>query len=309
MTEMHLLAAGAAFVDRSGAIVAADPGFVESLGLAGDDPTGSLRARVGDVPELRALLAGDGEEKVVRVPVRDGVTVELERIPSGPGALLVVRTPRVDEWLEQAMRSSGLVRLASGVAHDIKNPLNAMSLQVALLGEKLAQSPEASAAAAAHLRAVRDQIARVNEVLRRFVDVADPGAPLGYTDVGALLADIASLFAHEGRRRRMTLSVDAQAGTVRSSSDPARAGRLLLGLFARALAETPDGGRLVGRADARGKSAIVELEHTPGDPDPDLRYYSEVARAAAKGLGGGFTLDRRPDLVKLSLALPRIERE
>jgi signal transduction histidine kinase len=305
---MHLLAAGAAFVDRSGALVAVDPGFVEALGLAGDDPTGSLRARAGDVPELRALLAGDGEA-VAHVPVRGGASVELERIPSGPGALLLVRTPRADEWLEQAMRSLGLVRLASGVAHDIKNPLNAMSLQIALLGEKLATSPEASTAAAAHLRAVRDQIARVNEVLRRFLDVADPGAPLGYTDVGAFLADIGSLFAHEGRRRRMTLSIDAQPGTVRSSSDPARSGRLLLGLFACALAETPDGGRLVGRADVNGRSAIVDIEHTPGDPDPDLRYYSEVARAAAEGLGGTFTEDRKPEVVKLSLALPRIERE
>jgi signal transduction histidine kinase len=305
---MHLLAAGAAFVDRSGAIVAADPGFVESLGLAGDDPTGSLQARAGDLPALRALLAGDGAA-VARIPMRDGCDVDVERIPSGSGALLVVRTPRADEWLEQAMRSLGLVRLASGVAHDIKNPLNAMSLQIALLGEKLAPSPEASAAAAAHLRAVRDQIGRVNEVLRRFLDVADPGAPLGYTDIGALLSDIGNLFAHEGRRRRLTLSIDAQPGTVRSSSDPARAGRLLLGLFARALAETPDGGRLAARAGEKGRTAIVAIEHTPGDPDPDLRYYSEVARAAAAELGGEFSQERRADAVKLSLALPGNERE
>lgn len=305
---MHLLAAGAAFVDRSGAVVAADAGFVESLGLARDDPSGSLRARAEGVPALRSLLAGEGEH-VVQIPNGDGAAVELERIPSGPGALILVRPPHAGEWLEQAMRSAGLARLASGVAHDIKNPLNAMSLQVALLGEKLAPSPEASGAAAAHLRAVRDQITRVNEVLRRFVDVAEPSAPLGYTDVGALLADIGTLFAHEGRRRRMTLAIDAAAGTVRSSADPARAGRLVLGLFARALAETPDGGRLAARATVAPGSAVVAIEHTPGDPDPDLRYYSGVASAAAQALGGQFSQERKNDGVRLSLALPRIERE
>jgi signal transduction histidine kinase len=307
MDGMHLLAAGAAFVDRSGAVVAADAGFVEALGLAGDDPSGSLRARAESLPALRALLAGEGEH-VVRIP-DDDTGVELERISSGPGALLLVRPSRAGEWLEQSMRSVGLARLASGVAHDIKNPLNAMSLQVALLGEKLAPTPEASGAAATHLRAVRDQIGRVNEVLRRFVDVADPGAPLGYTDVGALLADIGSLFAHEGRRRRLTLAIDAQPGTVRSSAEPARAGRLILGLFARALAETPDGGRLAARATLAPASAVVAMEHTPGDPDPDLRYYSEVASAAAHALGGEFSQERRNDGVRLSLALPRVERE
>jgi signal transduction histidine kinase len=305
---MYLFAAGAAFVDPSGAVVAADPGFLDCLGLPRDDPSGSLRARAADVPALRALLAGEGDG-VARVDGLEGVSLELERIPSGPGALLVLRTPRASEWLEQAMRAVGLARLASGVAHDIKNPLNAMSLQVALLGEKLAPSAEASAAAASHLRAVRDQIARVNEVLRRFLDVADPGAPLGYTDLGALLADIGSLFGHEGRRRRMTLSIDAQPGSIRSPSDPARVGRLLLGLFARALGETPDGGRLAARAEASVRGAVVAIEHTPGDPDPDLRYYSDVARAAARALGGEFTQERRSDGVRLSLVLPRIERE
>lgn len=305
---MYLFAAGAAFVDATGAVVAADPGFLDCLGLPREDPSASLRARAADVPALRALLAGEGDG-VAHIPGRDGATIDVERIPSGPGALLVLRTPRASEWVEQAMRSLGLARLASGVAHDIKNPLNAMSLQVALLGEKLAPSAEASEAAATHLRAVRDQIARVNEVLRRFLDVADPGAPLGYTDLGALLADMGSLFGHEGRRRRLTLSIDAQPGSVRSSADPARAGRLLLGLFARALGETPDGGRLAARAEVSGRTALVAIEHTPGDPDLDLRYYSEVARAAARSLGGDFSQERRSDGVRLSLVLPRIERE
>jgi signal transduction histidine kinase len=305
---MYLFAAGAAFVDAAGTVLAADPGFLEGLGLPREDPGGSLRARAADVPALRALLAGEGDE-IASIPGHGGASVEVERIPSGPGALLVLRTPRASEWLEQAMRSAGLARLASGVAHDIKNPLNAMSLQVALLGEKLAPLAEASEAAASHLRAVRDQIARVNEVLRRFLDVAEPGAPLGYTDLGALLADIGSLFAHEGRRRRMTLSIDAQPGNVRSSSDPARSGRLLLGLFARALGETPDGGRLAARAEASGRKALVAIEHTPGDPDPDLRYYSDVAVEAARALGGEFSQERRNDAVRLSLVLPRIERE
>jgi signal transduction histidine kinase len=305
---MYLFASGAAFVDRSGVVLAADPGFVARLGLRADDPASALRARAEASPELRALLAGEGPP-TANVPGADGASLELERIPAGAGALLVVRRARDGEWLEHSMRSLGLGRLVGGVAHDIKNPLNAMALQIALLGEKLATSEDASAAAASHLGALRDQIARVNEVLRRFLDVAEPGAPMGYTDLGALLSDVATLFGHEGRRRRITLMVDSPPGVVRTSADPVRVGRLVLGLFARALAETPDGGRLAARAEVRNGVATIGIEHVAGDPDPDLGYYTDVAAAAATALGGRFAQERRAGAVHVSLTLPRNERE
>jgi signal transduction histidine kinase len=301
---MQPFASGAAFVDRSGAVVAADAGFLSRLGLPGDDPTGALRARAETVPALRALLLGEGPP-AVRIEGADGTDVEVERVPSGSGVLLLLRPAQADEWLEHAMRSHGLGRLAGGVVHDIKNPLNAMALQVAILGEKLSASHDAGSAVAGHLGALRDQIGRVNEILRRFLDVADPGAPLGYTDVGGLLADAASLFTHEARRRRIALSVEAQPGVVRTSCEPGRVGRLVLGLFARALAETPEEGRLVARAEARDGRAVLTIEHGAGDRDPALGYYTEVAAAAAKALGGAFVQERRDAAEQLSLTLPR----
>jgi hypothetical protein len=81
-----------------------------------------------------------------------------------------------------------------------------------------------------------------------------------------------------------------------------------MGLFARALAEVPDGGRFVARVEAAGKAAVMSVEHTPGVPDPDLIHYTEAARAAAKGLGGEFAQERKSDGVRLSLALPKVER-
>lgn len=304
---MPLLATGAAFVDRAGALVAADAGFLARLGLAPEDPTAALRARAEASPELRTLLAGEGPA-TAHVPGAQGV-VELERIPSGAGALLVARSASSGEWLEHVMRSHGLGRVAGGVAHDIKNPLNTMSLQLALLGEKLSASPDATAAAGNHLTTLRDQIGKVNEILRRFVEVAEPSAPLGYTDLGALLADTGSLLAHDARRRRIELVVEAQPAVARTSCDPSRVGRVVLGLFARSLAETPDGGRLAARATIRGATATISIDHVAGDPDPDLGYYDDVIAAAAKALGGEFAQERRDGVERLSLALPRNEHE
>ncbi len=304
---MHPFAGGAAFVDRTGAVVAADAAFLERLGLRADNPTARLRERAEAVPELRTLLSGGGPARV-RIAGAGGAVVDVERVPSDSGVLLVVREVRAQEWLEHSMRSHALTRLAAGVAHDIKNPLNAMSLQIALLAEKLS-SAEASAASSGHLGALREQIGRVNEVVRRFLDVTDPTAPLGYTDLGLLLGDAASLFVHDARRRQIEVVLDGQTGAVRTRCDPARVGRLIVGLLARALAETPDGGRLAGHAELLGLDAVVAIEHTAGDPDPDLGYYTEVAAAAADALGGRFSLERGDATERLMLTLPRNDRE
>ncbi|HUL60086.1 MAG TPA: histidine kinase dimerization/phospho-acceptor domain-containing protein [Anaeromyxobacteraceae bacterium] len=293
---------GAAFLDPAGAVVAADPAFAALLGLAPGDPTAALRARAGDAPALRALLAGDGAPAVV-VPGPAG-EVEVERVPAGAGALLLARPLRAAEWLEHAMRSQGLARLAAGLAHDVKNPLNAMALQLALLAEKLSGAGDAAAAAAPHLAALRDQIGKVNAVVRRFLDVADPSAPLGDTDAGTLLADTAGLLAHEARRRSIALAVDAPRGAVRTRCDPARLGRLVLGLLTRALAETPDGGRVAAHAAGDGQGVQVGIAHAAGAPDPETGYYSEVATAAARALGGSLSVAREGGEERILLRLP-----
>jgi signal transduction histidine kinase len=305
---MTLVAAGAAFVDRSGAVLAADRGFLDRLGAADGDVEAALRAHAASSPELRALLAGDGPG-VASVPGPDG-PVQVERVPATGGALLVVRAPLDDDRPEHALRSQVMGRIIAGVAHDIKNPLNAMSLQLALLGDKLEGAGAASEAAAVHLGALRDQIGRVNEVLRRLADATDPTAPLGYIDLGALLADVANLFAYDARRRRIDLGVEAHPGSVRTRRDPARVARLVVSLCGRALALTPDGGRFAVRAEVREGEATVVLDHTTGAPADDLGYDNEVLIAGAAALGGRFERMRVEERTeRLILVVPRNDRE
>jgi signal transduction histidine kinase len=305
---MTLVAAGAAFVDRSGAVLAADRGFLARLGAADGDVDAVLRAHAASSPELRALLDGDGPG-VASVPAPDGA-VQVERVPASGGWLLVVRDPRGDDRSEHALRSQVLGRVVAGVAHDIKNPLNAMSLQLALLGDKLEAAGVATQTAGVHLAALRDQIGRVNEVLRRLSEATEPTAPLGYVDLGVLLADAAALFAYEARRRRIDVAVDAHVGAVRTRRDPARVARLVLCLCGRALGLTPDGGRIAGRAEASGGEAAIVLDHAIGDPGDDLGYETEVLAAGAAALGGRLERTRTGERAqRLTLVVPRNDRE
>lgn len=305
---MPLHVNGAAYVDPTGTVLAADAGFVARLGIDGD-PSEAVRAMARSSPEIRALLAGDGPP-LVCVAGADGATLELERVPGSAGALLVVREASAGEWGEHALRSQGLGRLVAGITHDIRNPLNAMSLQLALLSEKLSGGGDASAASASHLAALRGQIARVNEVLRRVQEVMEPSAPLGYTDLGALARDVAALLGHDARRRGIEVSVAATEGAVRTRSDPARVARIVLALCSTALARTPSGGRFAVSAEARGTEAALVVEHTAGDPGHGIGYDTEVLAAGATALGG--RLDRERDergSERRTLLVPRNDRE
>jgi signal transduction histidine kinase len=303
---MLTYASGAAFIDRTGAIIQADPGFLEALGLDGQDPSGALRARAGESSPLRALLDGRGPAQV-RLNLGGG-EIELSRHSATGGALLLVTTSRLQDRLEHAHRSSALSQVVAGVVHDVKNALNAMALQLAILSEKLPAAGEAAAVASPHLGVLREQIGRANDVVSRLQEVADPAAPLGHTDLGALFADVAALFAHEARRRRIHLAPEAARGVARAAGEPVRVGRMLLTMVAAAMAATPDGGRVEASVESADGRAVFRLVHAVGDGELETEYDSGVSAAAARALGGSLVEQTEGGVRRVELRLPGIER-
>jgi signal transduction histidine kinase len=202
------------------------------------------------------------------------------------------------------MLSLALTRIAGGVAHDVKNPLNAMALQLALLGDKLGGAGESIAGACAgNLTSLKTQIGRVNDVVRRLADATDPAGGAGF-DLGLLAGDVAGLFGHEARRRGVALSCEATPATVHASGDAPRTARVLLGLVFRGLSRPAAGDRLVVRAACEGDEALAVVEHA-GEADPALGWMIEIAGAAARAMGGRLSAARSGPAERLELRLRR----
>lgn len=293
---MALVACGAAVADRSGAIVAADGTFLSLLGLPADDPPGALRALARERPDVAEVLSAAGRGPAV-VPWGDGAVLEVERAEGGGLRLLVLRQRTPASAGGPGVPPGALAAVASGIAHDIRNPLNAMALQVALLAEKLAAAPP-EVEAERHLGTVRDQIRRVDEAIRRLVDVADPPGPI--VDAGSLVRDAAGLLGHEARRRGVALEVDAARLAV-EASDPGKLGHLVLGLLAEAIAATPTGGTLAVRTGREGGRAVVTLERTAG---PGTAAALEPIREAARELDGSLEVRAGEGAERIVLSIP-----
>jgi hypothetical protein len=189
------------------------------------------------------------------------------------------------------------------VAHEVKNPLNAMVLQLALLTEKIAGAGEPLASSCAgNLGSLRNQIARVDEVVRRLADVSDP-APGTAFDLGGLAADIGSLFAHEARRRRVVWTCEASRGLIHARGDAARLARLLLGLAWRALSRA-ENATVALRAAVDGADALVSFEH-PRDRDPSTDWVPATVAEALAHMDGRLEWVRGDDRERLEVRLRR----
>jgi signal transduction histidine kinase len=303
-----MISEGSAFLDRSGEVLASDAGFRRLLGLPAHDAGGALRQRAGREPDLGRFLCGEGAESI-HLAARDGApSCELWRVPCDSGLLVSVAaraTALEAPAMEYVMQALALERLAGSIAHEIKNPLNAMALQLALLGDKIgATSAELAKACTQNLASLKNQVLRIDEVVRRYLDVADPSSAASF-DAASLLDDAATLFGHEARRRRVTLVRDVGGGGARAAGDPARAARLVLGLLSSALSATPDGGRIAARASCDAGEVLVVVEHSRGAVEPREAWMGEVLSLAAKDLRGGLERAEDEGTIRVALRLPK----
>lgn len=300
---MPLLSRGAALVDLDGALLAADPGFLAALGLPAPGAAGALRERAAGEPALAALLGGAGPDALELAGAR-GEPLRLERLGAPAGHLLVLRAAPDAEGLEHAARSRGLPQLAGGLSHDVNGPLNTMTLQLALLGEKLAEAA-GGRLAAGHLGALQDQVTRIARMVRRFREVVDPVAQIGGLDLAAQAAEVLALLGHDLHRRSIHLALEAPPGLARTGAPPERTARLVLGLLQQAAASTPDGGSLAVQVEARGDQATLTVTHALGAARPELGYDLEVAAGAAAALGGRLAWTSEEGRARVTLELPR----
>jgi signal transduction histidine kinase len=308
MRRAPMIADGSAFLDRTGRVLAADPAFLSLVHLSAGRATEELRRLAETDLELAAFLAGNGPDAFVLRLGEGTPGCELVRVAGEDGLLL--RALPIEGGLgapasEYAMQAVLLARLAGSLAHEVKNPLNAMALQLALLGDKIGSESDALAAACAgNLGSLKNQIGRVNEVVRRYLDVADPPSSGGF-DAGGLLADASQLLGHEARRRQVAVACEAQPGPARALGDPGRAARLVLGLLWRALGATPEGGRLLTHVSSAGGEVTFVVEHGRAEADPDQAWMDEVVAVGAREMGGRLEVKSEADTVRVALTLPK----
>jgi phosphoglycerate-specific signal transduction histidine kinase len=116
--------------------------------------------------------------------------------------------PSVREGMDpvvDAARYSAVPSLMDSLLHDVRNPLNALSIHLEVLTEKLkGEAGQVPASQEKNLRSMREQIQRVDGILRRFSEfiVSRPGS-LGDVELSDTVTRALEVLAHESRKRRL----------------------------------------------------------------------------------------------------------
>jgi signal transduction histidine kinase len=213
-----------------------------------------------------------------------------------------LREQRVlEERLHFAERSTALGRLASAVAHEIRNPLNFVNLSIDHVRERLGPAEqERKAEFDAILANVKGEISRINRLVGEFLSF---GRPMRLHPqecaVDVLLREVGALVDHKARDQGIALSVEVEPGLPRVLADPELLKTCFLNLMINGLDAMPDGGRLtasVRRQAGEGRPAlVVEVSDSGrGMSEEEVRdAFEPYFSTKDTGLGIGLALTRK----------------
>jgi signal transduction histidine kinase len=187
---------------------------------------------------------------------------------------LSAKHARAEEALRRRDRLTAMGELAGTVAHEVRNPLNAISMGVQRLRREFGAEPGTTADTAERdelLRVVEAEVERLDGLVEQFLQFARPRpVQRAATDVAGLVRDVVEASRAAAEARGLTLVAEPD-GAGQAALDAAQMRQVLDNLVRNAIEATPPGGRVAVRAgsEARGISVSVE-DDGPGIPPEDL---------------------------------------
>ena len=206
---------------------------------------------------------------------------------------------RAEEALRRRDRLAAMGELASTVAHEVRNPLNAVGMTAQRLKREFLGATPASAAEREELEellsVMTSETHRIDRIVQQFLEYARPPrlAPEP-VDLGALVDDVAGRARSRAESRGVRLEVEAGApGTA--LVDPAQLRQALDNLVRNAVEATPEGGRVTLAARREGGGHAVEVRDTGRGIEPDHlpRIFDLYFTTKEDGTGVGLALTQQ----------------
>jgi len=188
------------------------------------------------------------------------------------GALLIMRDTesvrRIGDEIEMSRRLSASGRLTRGVAHEVKNPINAIVLHLQLLRNKLAhQEPDTRR----HMDIIDTEIRRLDRVVQTLVDFTRPrDLRLEETDVCRLMEEIAQLAAPDAEQHGVKIERHMPAERLPVKVDPDLMKQAILNVVLNGVQSMPRGGILTIAAHREDNVIVAEVRDQGGGIPPDM---------------------------------------
>jgi len=191
---------------------------------------------------------------------------------------------------------SAMGSLALGLAHEIRNPLNAAVLQLHLLARGLDRlADESKATMRSRVTIIEGEIGRLARLLTEFLEMARPrGIRRDPVDVGKLVSDILEFQAEVLSTHHIELSADiAPACVARGDSEKLR--QVVINLLVNAVDAMPESGVLSVRVSSSRSAVTIEMGDTGAGIDPSIlpEIFDPFFTTKEAGTGLGLSIVRK----------------
>lgn len=192
--------------------------------------------------------------------------------------------------LLQAERLSSLAEIASGVVHEVRNPLGAIKGAVEIIEDGLPQdSPRREFAQIA-----KHEVDRIEKLVQEFVRFARPPQPVKTpTSVNDLIQTVVTLLDQQAAAQSVAVEKDLATDLPRVALDGEQIEQVLLNLAINALQAMPaGGGKLVFRTSQTENQILIEVEDTGGGVPASVagRVFDPFFTTKDKGSGLGLSV-------------------
>ncbi|HKR01659.1 MAG TPA: ATP-binding protein [Pyrinomonadaceae bacterium] len=165
---------------------------------------------------------------------------------------------KLESQLDYSERLADFARITSGIAHEVKNPLNAMVIHLELLRSKLQRISPAADDARPQLDILTSEIQRLDRVVQTFLDFTrPPRITMRPLDVNQILEETLALAAPEAETRGSTVwrSFEPELPLIAGDADLLK--QAFLNIIINGFQAMEHGGRLLVATARDGEGSVL----------------------------------------------------
>jgi len=208
---------------------------------------------------------------------------------------------RMESQLDVASRLTAISHITGGVAHEIKNPLNAISLHLDLLRAHLnGPQAEREEEVETELDILSKEVRRLDRVVKTFLDFSRPvDVKLEEIDLTALAREVADLMTPQAKVGHIDLHFDSSVDHAAMRGDPDMLKQVILNLVTNALDAMTENrtanGFLSIRVARQDETILLEVaDNGPGIPrNLRAKVFQLYFTTKPKGSGIGLAMTYR----------------
>lgn len=196
------------------------------------------------------------------------------------------------ERLRQSEKLAALGKLSAGLAHELRNPLNTVSMLIYAMNQELPAGEPISA----DLQIVQGELQRMSLLIEQFLEFARPRPPHFQRErIDEIMEETLLLIGPEARSRQVMICKEWDKHPPLVWIDGAQIKQVFLNLLLNAMQAMPNGGRITVRIHVSGGSILTAIsDEGPGIP-PEVRVnlFQPFFTTKQGGTGLGLSISQR----------------